>query len=320
VRIALYFTPVLSTLIDGTPAMPFATNPYDALKGLSRYLRQFRGKTFVVKLGGEILDDPESRRKVVEQIGVLWTLSIRVIVVHGGGVGLDQMCEKLGLPIEKQAGRRVTTPEVLEAAKLVFNGVNTDLIAEMNRVGVPAVGLSGLDSGMIKARKRAPIYLGEENGKPRMFDFGQVGEIESIDPTLLNHLIEKDYVPVIAPLSGAQDGSIFNTNADTIAAQIASVMKAEKLFYVLKVAGLLKDAKNSSSLITFATLAKLDEMEARGELSGGMLPKVASIRHALNQGVHSVHLVSGVQTDALLVEIFTNEGAGTMIVRDSDQG
>ena len=134
--------------------MPFAANPYDALKGLSRYLRQFRGKTFVVKLGGEILDEPESRRKVVEQIGVLWTLAIRVIVVHGGGSRLDQMCEKLGLPIEKQAGRRVTTPEILDAAKLVFNGVNTDLIAEMNRVGVPAVGLSGLDAGMVKARKR----------------------------------------------------------------------------------------------------------------------------------------------------------------------
>jgi acetylglutamate kinase len=189
----------------------------------------------------------------------------------------------------------------------------------MNRVGVPAVGLSGLDAGMIKARKRAPIYLGEEDGKPKMFDYGQVGDIESIDPALLNHLIEKDYVPVIAPLSGAQDGSIFNTNADTVAAQIAAVMKAEKLFFMLKVPGLLKDMKNTSSLITYATLAKLDEMEARGELAGGMLPKAASIRHALNQGVHSVHLVSGVQTDALLVEIFTNEGAGTMIVRDNEQ-
>lgn len=300
--------------------MPFATNPYDALKGLSKYLRQFRGKTFVVKLGGEVLDEPESRRKVVEQIGVLWTLSIRVIVVHGGGARLDQLCTQLNLPIEKHAGRRVTTAEVLDAAKMVFNGVtNTDLLAEMNRVGVPAVGLTGVDAGMIRARKRAPIYMGEDDsGKPKLFDYGLVGDIENVDPTLLKHLLDADYVPVIAPLSGAPDGSIYNTNADTIAAQIAQALGAEKLFYVLRVPGLLKDVRNSSSLITFATLAKLDEMEARGELSGGMLPKVASIRQALKNGVHSVHLVSGVTADALLVECFTNEGAGTMIVRDGE--
>lgn len=298
--------------------MPFAANPYDALKGLSKYLRQFRGKTFVVKLGGEVLDEPESRRKVVEQIGVLWTLSIRVVVVHGGGARLDQLCTQLNLPVEKHAGRRVTTPEVLEAAKMVFNGVNTDLLAEMNRVGVPGVGLTGVDAGMIKARKRAPIYMGEDNGTPRLFDYGQVGDIEQIDPTLLKHLLESDYVPVIAPLSGSPDGSIYNTNADTIASHVAAVLGAEKLFFVLKVPGLLKDVKNPSSLITFATLARLDEMEARGELAGGMLPKVAAIRHAINQGVHAAHLVSGVTADALLVEIFTNEGAGTMIVKDGE--
>jgi acetylglutamate kinase len=299
--------------------MPFASNPYDALKGLSKYLRQFRGKTFVVKLGGEVLDEPESRRKVVEQIGVLWTLSIRVVVVHGGGARLDQLCSQLSLPIEKHAGRRVTTPDVLDAAKMVFSAVNTDLLAEMNRVGVPGVGLSGVDAGMIKARKRSPIYMGEdEGGKPKLFDYGQVGDIEQIDPTLLKHLLESDYVPVLAPLSGAPDGSIFNTNADTIASHVAAVLGAEKLFFVLKVPGLLKDVKNPSSLITFATLARLDEMEARGELAGGMLPKVAAIRHAINHGVHSAHLVSGITADALLVECFTNEGAGTMIVKDGE--
>lgn len=299
--------------------MPFDPNPYDALKGLSKYLRQFRGKTFVLKIGGEILDDPESRRRVVEQIGVLWTLSIRVVVVHGGGARLDALCTQLGLPIEKQAGRRVTSPQVLDAAKMIFNGViNTDLIAEMNRVGVPAVGLSGVDAGMVKARKRAPLYLGEEDGQPKLFDYGLVGDVEQIDPSLPKHLLEADYVPVIAPLSGAPDGSIYNTNADTVAAQIAGVLGAEKLFFVLKVPGLLKDVKNPSSLITYATVSKLDEMEARGELAGGMLPKAAAIKAALAAGVHSVHLVSGVQPDALLVEVFTNEGAGTMIVKDSE--
>mgnify|MGYP002777190889 CR=1 FL=1 len=299
--------------------MPFASNPYDALKGLSRYLRQFRDKTFVVKLGGEVLDEPESRRRVVEQLSVLWTLSIRLVIVHGGGTRLDSLCQQMGLPIEKQGGRRVTSPEVLEAAKMVFKGgTNMDLLAELNRSGVPAVGLSGVDAGMIQARKRAPIYVGEENGQPKLFDYGMVGDIDKVDTTLLKHLLDNDYVPVIAPLTGNHEGQVFNTNADTIASEVAAALGAEKLFFVLKVPGLLKDVKNSASLITFATLARLDEMEARQELSGGMLPKVASIRGALNQGVRSIHLVSGVQSDAILVEIFTNEGAGTMIVKDSE--
>jgi acetylglutamate kinase len=301
--------------------MPFAPNPYDALKGMSRYLRQFRGKTFVVKLGGEVLDDPEARRAVCEQLGVLWTLSIRLVVVHGGGARLDQLCERLGIPIEKQHGRRITTPEVLDAAKMVLAGsTHTDVLADLNRAGVPAVGLSGLDAGMIKASKRPPLYLGEESGRAKLLDFGAVGDIDAVDPALLRHLLDADYVPVLVPLTGNSEGQVYNTNADTVAARVAGVLGAEKLFFVLKVPGLLRDVKNTSSLVTYATLAKLDEMEARGELSGGMLPKATAVRTALNGGVHSVHLVSGVQSDALLVEIFTNEGAGTMIVRDEAHG
>ncbi|MCB1636636.1 MAG: acetylglutamate kinase, partial [Xanthomonadales bacterium] len=157
--------------------MPFAANPYDALKGLSKYLREFRGKTFVVKLGGEVLDDPDARRKVVEQLGVLWTLSIRLVIVHGGGKRLDQLCQQLDLPIEKRNGRRVTTPAVLDAARMVLAGsVQNELIAELNRVAVPAVGLTGVDAGTVRARKRAPLYLGAEGGKDELFDFGLVGD------------------------------------------------------------------------------------------------------------------------------------------------
>lgn len=298
--------------------MPFAPNPYDALKGLSKYLREFRGKTFVVKLGGEVLDDPDARKAVCEQLGVLWTMSIRLVIVHGGGSRLDELCKQLQLPIEKISGRRVTTPAVLDAAKMVLGGTtHMDLLAELNKAGVPAVGLSGVDAGMIKARKRAPLYLGEENGKPKLLDYGMVGDIEQVDPALLKLLLDQHYVPVIAPLTGAPDGSIYNTNADTIAAQVAATLGAEKLFFLLKVPGLLRDVANPSSLITFATLAKVEEMEANGAISDGMLPKSSAIRAALNSGVPSVHMVSGMQTDAILVEIFTNEGAGTMIVREA---
>ncbi|MCU0756386.1 MAG: acetylglutamate kinase [Xanthomonadales bacterium] len=301
--------------------MPFASNPYDALKGLSKYLRQFRGKTFVVKLGGDLLDDPDARKRVVEQIGVLWTMSIRLVVVHGGGNRLDQVCQQMKLPVEKLNGRRITSPEVLDVAKMVFAGsMHTDLLAELNKYGVPAVGLSGLDANSIRAKKRAPIYIGEENGAPKMLDYGMVGDIEGVDTRLLNTLVDADYVPVIAPLTGNAQGEVFNTNADTIAARVAAELKAEKLFYLLRVPGLLRDVDNPSSLVSWATLTKLDEMEARGELKGGMLPKAASIKSALKGGVQAVHLVSGIHADALLVEIFTNEGAGTMIVRDEDHG
>lgn len=297
--------------------MPFAPNPYDALKGLSKYLRQFRGKTFVVKLGGELLDDPEARRKVIEQLGVLWTLSIRLVIVHGGGKRLDGLCEKLGVPVEKHQGRRVTTPEVLDAARMVLGGsVQNELIAELNRVAVPAVGISGVDAGMITARKRPPIYLGQDSGADKLLDFGQVGDIESIDPKLLLDLTSKDYVPVVAPLTGNSEGQVFNTNADTVAAHLAAALGAEKLFFMMGVPGLLRDVNSHASLVSYANLAKLEEMEARGELSDGMLPKSSAIKHALKNGVQAVHMVSGVQPDALLVEIFTNEGSGTMIVAE----
>ena len=297
--------------------MPFAPNPYDALKGLSKYLRQFRGKTFVVKLGGELLDDPEARRKVVEQLGVLWTLSIRLVIVHGGGKRLDGLCDRLGVPVEKHQGRRVTTPEVLDAARMVLAGsVQNELIAELNRVAVPAVGITGVDAGTIRARKRPPLYLGDQDGKDKLLDFGQVGDIEGIDPKLLLDLTAKEYVPVLAPLTGNGEGQVFNTNADTVAAHLAAALGAEKLFFMMGVPGLLRDVNSHASLVSYATLPKLEEMEARGELKAGMLPKASAIKLALNQGVHSVHLVSGVQPDALLVEIFTNEGAGTMLVRE----
>ena len=301
--------------------MPFAANPYDAHKGLSKYLRQFRGQTFVIKLGGEVLDDPEARKAVCEQISVLWTLSIRLVIGHGGGTRIDEICSKLDLPVEKVQGRRVTSAPVLDVAKMVLAGsVHTDLLAQLNAAGVPAVGLSGIDAGLIKAHRRAPIYLGEENGKAKVLDYGMVGDVDGVDVKLLNLLGAQDYVPVICPLTATADGQVLNTNADSIAASVASALSAEKLFFVLKIAGLLKDMNNPNSVISYAPLSKLDEMVARGEITGGMLPKTAAIRSALNGSVRSVHLVSGGQADSLLVEVFTNEGAGTMIVRESAHG
>lgn len=296
--------------------MPLSPNPYAALKEASQYVRLFRGKTFVVKVGGEVLTEPKIRKALCEQIALLWSFSIRVVVVHGGGAELDVVCEAMNIPVQKVAGRRVTSPEVLDAAKMVFAGqVHMDLLAELQANGVPAVGLTGLDAGLVKAHKRPPVAVVPDGAtEPQLVDFGLVGDIDSVNPQVISHLLEGGYMPVVAPLSGGQDGAIYNTNADTMAASLASALSAEKLFFLLSVPGLLKEVTKASSLIPHATLDELAAFEAKGIISGGMRPKVAAVKAALQGGVPSVHLVSGLAPDALLAEIFTNEGSGTMIV------
>jgi acetylglutamate kinase len=292
--------------------MPFAATPYATLKSAAQYVRRFRNKVFVVKLGGELLSDPKARRAACEQIALLWSFSIQVVVVHGGGGGLDALCAKLDLPVQKAAGRRVTSPAVLEAAKMVFAGsLHTDLLAELRACGLPAVGLSGVDAGLIQATKRPPVDVDGDT-----VDFGLVGDIASVDPAILQHLLEGNFVPVVAPLSGDDRGQVFNTNADTIAAELAAALGAERLFFLLGVPGILRDLGNPASLLSQATLAELGSLEAEGVLGGGMRPKAAAIKQALGGGVKAAHLVSGLASDALLVEVFTNEGSGTMVVPD----
>jgi acetylglutamate kinase len=296
--------------------MPLSPNPYSALKEASQYVRLFRGKTFVVKVGGEVLTEPKIRKGLCEQLALLWSFSIRVVVVHGGGAELDAVCETMNIPVQKVAGRRVTSPEVLDVAKMVFAGqVHMDLLAELQAAGIPAVGLTGLDAGLVKAHRRPPVAVVPDGAtEPLWVDFGLVGDIDAVDPHVLSHLLEGGFMPVVAPLSGDEDGTIYNTNADTIAASLASAIGAEKLFFLLSVPGLLKDVARTSSLIPHATLEELASFEAKGVISGGMRPKVAAVKAAIAGGVQSVHLVSGLAPDALLAEVFTNEGSGTMIV------
>lgn len=296
--------------------MPLSPNPYAALKEAAQYVRLFRGKTFVVKVGGEVLAEPKLRKALCEQLALLWSFSIRVVVVHGGGAELDAACEALHIPVQKVAGRRVTSPAVLDAAKMVFAGqVHLDLLAELQAAGVPAVGLTGLDAGLLKATRRPPVPVIPDGAtEPELVDFGLVGDIEAVDPHVLSHLLEGGFMPVVAPLSGGEDGAIYNTNADTIAASLAVALKAEKLFFLLSVPGLLKDVSKPSSLVPHATLAELAGLESQGIVTGGMRPKASALKVALLGGVPSAHLVSGLAPDALLAEVFTNEGSGTMVV------
>jgi acetylglutamate kinase len=289
-------------------------HPFASLRSAAQYVRRFRNRPFVVKLGGEILDDPALRQSVCEQLALLWSLSIPLVIVHGGGAGLDKLCSSMGLPTSKVAGRRVTSPEVLDAAKMAFKGkIQMDLIAELEAAGMQAVGLSGQDAGLIKGRRRPPVMVDGAT-----VDYGMVGDVAEVDPTLLQHLLKGGFVPVVAPFSATDGGQVLNTNADTVAAEVAAALGVEKLFFVLKVPGLLSDPADPSSLVPLADLAMLDQLAEAGAIKDGMRPKLTAARKALNAGVASVHLVSGVRPDAILAEVFTNEGSGTMLVAKLD--
>lgn len=301
--------------------MPFPIDPFETLRSAAKYVRQFRGRIFVLKLGGEVLEDPAARRSVCEQIALLWSFSIPVVIVHGGGASLDATCRALGHPIEKVAGRRVTGPGVLEAAKMVFAGkLHTDLLADLRAAGLPCVGVSGIDAQLITAARRPPVaVVADGDAFARLVDFGEVGDIREVNPGLLHHLLEGNYVPVVAPLTGDDEGRVFNTNADAIAGALAVALRAEKLFFLLQVPGLLREVSRPSSLVPLATLEQLSALEGQGSVRGGMRPKLEAAREALEGGVRSVHLVSGVLADALLTEVFTNEGSGTMLIAHAAQ-
>ena len=294
--------------------MPMTPSTFQPLRQAARYLRRFRSRIFVLKLGGELLADPAVRRALVEQACVLEACGIRIVIVHGGGPELDGLCQRLSIPVEKVAGRRVTTPEVLEAAQGAFCGTQVGLLADLTAADVPCAGLSGMDGGLFTARRRPPQEILPDGASERVsVDFGLVGDLEKVDPALVHHLLEGGYLPVIAPLCSDGQGQVLNTNADTLAAALAKALGAEKLFFLLAAPGLLSDPDNPESLVTFATPARVERMEAEGSIQGGMRPKVAAALTALEGGVSAVHLVSGLLPDALLAEVFTNEGSGTLL-------
>lgn len=285
-------------------------SPFDPLKDAAKYVRAFRNKPFVVKIGGDILADCALRKSICGQLALLSSFGIPLVVVHGGGPAVDMLCQHLGLATHKMAGRRITTPEVLEVAKMVLKGgVQMELIADLQAAGLPAVGLSGQDAGLLRSGRRPPVVVDGQN-----VDFGCVGDIESAEPRVLRVLIDGGYVPVVAPLTADATQQILNTNADSVAAAIAAALRVEKLFFVLKANGLLSDPEDPHSLLPFVDVAKVTELEASGAIQTGMRPKIAAALSALSAGVASVHFVSGLLSDSILAEVFTNEGSGTMLV------
>jgi acetylglutamate kinase len=278
------------------------------------YINKFKNKTFVVKIGGEIADDEKTLHSFCEEVALLAEVGIRIVMVHGGGKQATQLSKQLGIEPKMIEGRRVTDEKTLDVVMMVFAGtINTEILAALREYGAEAVGISGVDGGIVNAVKRPPKKVVNENGQEEMVDYGHVGDIESIDPRLLVTLLNADFVPVMASLGGDDAGNILNINADTVASEIASSLKAEKLFLVTDVDGILRADK---SLISRVTPKEIDRLVKEGVIKGGMIPKAMSAVEALKDGVGSVHIISGKNPSTLLTEVFTDTGSGTMIYRD----
>jgi len=275
------------------------------------YMRTFYGKTFVIKYGGHAMQDPALRGAVILDIILLRYIGVRPVVVHGGGPEITALLRRVGKETEFVQGLRVTDAETMEIVQMVLVGkINHDLVAEINCHGGRAVGLSGKDGNLIVARKLRP-----KPGKPGSgFDLGLVGEIEAVDPGLVMDLAERGFIPVVAPVAVGVGGVSYNVNADTVAGELASALRAEKLIMLTDVEGIMADPRDDGSLISALQVDRAAAMIGDGQIDGGMIPKVEACTRALSQGVGRTHIIDGRQLHSLLLEIFTDHGIGTMVV------
>jgi len=288
----------------------------DLLREALPYIQRFKGQTFVVKLSGKVTENHENLISLAEELALLHQVGIRISVVHGGGKQLSELAKQLGVEQTIIEGRRVTDDATLEMAKMIFAGkINTDILAALRHRGIEAVGLSGVDGNIVHAERRPPKeILNRETGVRDKVDFGHVGDVVQINARLLTVLLDHGYLPVISSLGADREGTVFNINADTIAAEIAIQLKAEKLILLSDVDGIYLTAGAPNTKLSRLTAMEAGELISSGAASGGMIPKLQSIIVLLERGVHSAHIISGTKRNALLSEIFTDKGTGTMIV------
>ena len=288
----------------------------DLLREALPYIQRFKGKTFVVKLSGKVTEAHEGLISLAEELALMHQVGIRLCVVHGGGKQLSDLAKLMGVEQTIIEGRRVTDDATLEMAKMIFAGkINTDILAALRHRGVEAVGLSGVDGNIIHAERRPPSeVVNRETGASEQVDFGHVGDIIQIDSRLLTVLLDQGYLPVISSLGADAEGKVFNINADTIAAEIAIQLQAEKLVLLTDVDGIHLRAVDPQSKLSRLTADEAEALIIAGTATGGMIPKLQNIIELLRRGVNSAHIINGTSRNALLAEVFTDKGTGTMIV------
>jgi len=283
-----------------------------ALKSAAPYIRMYKGKTFVVKAGGGVFGDTESTRVLIEQIAILHYFGVRVVMVHGGGPQTTEVSEALGVPTRMVEGRRITDEKSIDVTAMVLNGlINTRILGICRELNIDAVGISGVDAGLVRAHKRPPVKVGSAG---EVVDYGFVGDIDLVDSTVIRKLLDNGLMPVVSPLSADEKGMLLNINADTVASAIGAALDAEKLILCTGAPGILGDVNDPGSLISYTDLPGLKRLREEGRMVDGMLPKARAIEDAIRGGVRRVHVVSYKAPEGILGEVFTNEGTGTLIV------
>jgi acetylglutamate kinase len=274
------------------------------------YIKQFFGKTVMIKYGGSVLSNPSVREMSAKDIVLMKYVGMNPVVVHGGGPAITEALDKMGIESEFRQGLRVTDERVVKVVEMVLvGGENKELVASLNRAGGRAVGVSGKDSDMLFAEKL--MASGSKEGE--LVDIGYVGKVTRVDPSVIINLVNAGYIPVLAPVATDDEGNTWNVNADAAAGEIAGALKAEKLVFLTDMPGILHDSADEESLISTITLGEVEELIARGAISGGMIPKVKACASALRAGVHKTHIIDGRVPHALLLEIFTDKGVGTQV-------
>lgn len=288
----------------------------DLLREALPYIQRFKGKTFVVKLSGKATEDAANLASLTEELALIHQVGIRLCVVHGGGKQLSDLASQMGVAQTIINGRRVTDDATLEMAKMIFAGkINTDILASLRHRGTEAVGLSGVDGNIVRAVRRPPKeILNRETGERKEIDFGHVGDVVEINARLLCVLLDQGYLPVVSSLGADDEGMVFNINADTIASEIAVQLKAEKLILLSDIDGFYLRAGEPESKLSHLSLDEAEALLREGAATGGMIPKLQNITDLLRRGVGSAHIINGNLRNALLAEVFTDEGTGTMIV------
>ncbi|MBM7865818.1 acetylglutamate kinase [Heliobacterium gestii] len=279
------------------------------------YIKKFSGKTVVIKYGGAAMVNDQLKEAVIMDIILMKLVGIHPVVVHGGGPEINHMLERLGLQSRFIQGLRVTDDATMEVVEMVLAGkVNKEIVALIQRFGGKAVGLCGKDGGLIQAKKRFE-HVKNEAGVRVPTDIGFVGDVVAIEPGLLRELADRGFIPVIAPIGVGENGEAYNINADTVAGEIAQALEADKLVLLTDVEGILRDRKDTASLISSLHIEEVPALVDEGIISGGMIPKVGCCVEALQGGVGQTHIIDGRLPHSLLLEVFTDKGIGTMVLK-----
>ncbi len=294
-----------------------AMSTADVLSVAMPYIQRFVGKTIVIKYGGNAMIDEKLKESFARDIVMMKLIGINPIVVHGGGPQIGSLLEQLKIESHFINGMRVTDSKTMDVVEMVLGGmVNKEIVGLINTAGGKAIGLTGKDGELLRARKLKVKHKTPEMEAPEIIDIGHVGEVESVNVQVLEMLVNSDFIPVIAPIGVGEDGHAYNINADLVAGKVAEVLKAEKLMLLTNISGLLDKDGN---VLTGLTTEQVDALIEDGTIYGGMLPKIDCALGAVKSGVSSAHIIDGRVEHACMLEIFTDEGVGTLITNTSDQ-